>query len=102
MARDIVGCHKTLECHNQWLDNKNSFTEACVKSRSGHMSDEATLHCQGRGWWEGTGAAEKNCIVRRRIIRRRTRSKHRGKFRKTMTLLYAKGAGAACAERDQY
>jgi len=24
------------------------------------------------------------------------------KFRKTMTLLYAKGAGAACAERDQY
>ena len=43
---------------------------------SGHMNNKVTLHW--KGVVGGDRSSSKNYIVRRRIIRRRTRGKHRG------------------------
>ena len=62
---------------------------------------QVILHCQGRGWWEGTGAAAKIASFAGASFAGEPGARHRG-IEKNNELLYSKGAGAACAQRDQH
>jgi hypothetical protein len=61
----------------------------------------ADIASSGKGVVGGERSSSRNCIIRRRIVRRRTRTSTE-EFRETLTMLFAKGAGAACAQRDQH
>ena len=72
-------------------------------SNQGHdiVNYQWTLHCQGKGWWEGRGAAAKIASFAGAPFAGEPGTSTE-EFRETLTLFCAKRAGAACAERDQH